>query len=363
MPRVRPPWAWLLIALSAGVAIPKAFAVAAPAPAAETLERLKVAEAALKSGEARYTVATRTVTWDGDVDAQAALDRLARQGRSFGQTAARLRFTGDAWRVDAEFTPAAADGVRQVTQLGGTEGIRRTVQWVGENLYGRVEPDGGSGALPTLESVLRGRLWWDLQAIEWQDAAVARDGVLLRGTKGRRQVEVLLDPKLGHRPTTILLLSRNTDGETTVIQSLRITYSTVDGIPYPSGVAQLFVGRLGERAQATLHELRVAEAQLNGAVAEAELKIVPPRGTLVTDVRAEIPILYNLTDHELTAAEVRERAAAKIAGLGAQDLTPEGGPAVGKPGPAFTLPDLDGKPVKRDDLRGKVVLLNWFASW
>jgi cytochrome oxidase Cu insertion factor (SCO1/SenC/PrrC family) len=34
-----------------------------------------------------------------------------------------------------------------------------------------------------------------------------------------------------------------------------------------------------------------------------------------------------------------------------------------KPAPAFTLPDLDGRQVSLADLRGKVVLLFYWATW
>ena len=34
-----------------------------------------------------------------------------------------------------------------------------------------------------------------------------------------------------------------------------------------------------------------------------------------------------------------------------------------KPAPAFTLPDLEGRPVSLESFRGKVVLLFYWATW
>jgi cytochrome c biogenesis protein CcmG/thiol:disulfide interchange protein DsbE len=54
---------------------------------------------------------------------------------------------------------------------------------------------------------------------------------------------------------------------------------------------------------------------------------------------------------------VGARAAPDFAAVGVQPYEPP------RPAPDFTLPDLDGRPVRLHDLRGKVVLLFYWATW
>jgi len=46
-----------------------------------------------------------------------------------------------------------------------------------------------------------------------------------------------------------------------------------------------------------------------------------------------------------------------FAALGFQPYDPP------KPAPAFSLPDVDGKPTRLEDFRGKVLLLFFWATW
>lgn len=67
----------------------------------------------------------------------------------------------------------------------------------------------------------------------------------------------------------------------------------------------------------------------------------------------------------MKAAFNRIFAVAALAGLGlaAWSWLGTGKPATGRPAPEIIGKDLDGKPMKLSDFRGKVVMLDFWGDW
>ncbi len=86
---------------------------------------------------------------------------------------------------------------------------------------------------------------------------------------------------------------------------------------------------------------------------EAMLRVEIPRGTPVRDLRFRLPIEYEQGASDPPAEQIR-KLVDEPAGVQAE---------VGQPAPEWSLKDERGQTVQLSALRGKVVLLYWFASW
>jgi peroxiredoxin len=326
-------------------------------PAAMAL--LRENEARVVAGVVRYASTSRSTRWDGDVDEGEARAELAARGRDYGGVSGRLQFAGDAWRDDAVFTSPA--GVSLIMETAAAAGLRRELRRAASRMRAVVGPEGaGPGNL--VSSLLRARLGALLKDVPWKSAAPAPGGrVSLKAEWQGRGLELVLDPRAAGRVTRITVLTRR-DGQErpSAIVVVEATWQTLDGLSFPARVSELRVSRLGEGVQASRQDLRVETALLNGPVAPAELLVALPPGAEVTDLRAGTAVRYSQGERDLSLAEVRDLAEKKSSAL---LPTPPGGPRLGAPAPPLAVRTLDGKPAGLADFRGKVVLLNWFASW
>jgi hypothetical protein len=353
----------LMAAMLAPLAL-RAAARAAPKPGLSpplAMARLKEAEAKVTSGTMRLIGTSRSTRWDGEVAEAEARAELAKNGRDYGGSTGTLRFTAAGWREDGTFTSPA--GVSTLTMVGGAGGLRRAVVSAASHAHATVGPE-TPGPASLLNTLLRSGLAELLRQVPWKSSESTAAGLLLlKGDWQARSLALTLDPKVDYRPVEIRLVTTRT-GEagaaTAAIQVTRVSYGSFAGIRVPAHVEQLNVTRLGEGAHASLLDLKVEVIALNAPVAGEALAVALPKGAEVLDARVGTPVRYQQGDRDLTNAEVRELAEKRLA---EEMPAPPGGPKLGAPAPAIALKTLEGKEAKLADYRGKVVLLNWFASW
>jgi len=326
------------------------------------MARLKAAEARITRGTVRYRSAGRSVKWDGDVDEAAGRRELARGGKEYGSSSSTLRFAGGAWREEGVFTSAA--GVTTQSVFGASNGERRSVVSAASHVHGTLAAD-RPGPDVLVSPALRCRLADLLKDVPWKNSQAAPGGLVrLRGIWLGRTVTLTLDPARDFVPVDLRLETRRAapqGAETlTAIQDVRITYRAGQAPPYPSRIEQLTVSRLGEGAHAVIQTIDVEEATMNGPLALETLEVALPKGAEVLDSRAGRAVYYAEGDRDVTLAEVTALAEKQAADT---EPPPPKRPKLGAAAPALALKDLEGRPARLEDYRGKIVLLNWFASW
>ncbi len=344
--------------------LPVAVAAAAQPPARPgtlsppvAIAKLRESEAKVASGELRLVATSRSVRWDGDVDEVQAREELERRGREYGRAATTLRFTAAGWREEGLFT--APEGVSRRLATSAAYGLRREVSVVGSRVRAQILRDlPGPAAVPG--ALLRSQLGELLKDVPWKKSETAGRLVILRGEWLGRSLALTLDPGRGCRPVAVAIVTRRMDAPApTSVQVTRVTYPA-GADPTPARVEQLRISPLGEGATASLHQVIVEERQLNVPVAPDALQVAIPKGAEVVDQRAGTAVYYQQGDADLPLSEVQALAERQLA---ERMPVPVGGPKLGAPAPAVALKTLEGKEAQLADYRGKVVLLNWFASW
>ena len=358
-------WAWPAVLAVGGVALAPLLGRSAPEgadpAAAEIVAQVALSESAIQSGEVRFQGKSRTVRFDGDVDEAVARKQLAANGKPFGELQGTVWFAGKNLREDSKFKSPT---IERVTAVAVKDEVRRTVWTQGDRIEAVVEPDAAAGVSPGLSALLSGNTAAELAAVTWAAVKPAGKAKALLAERGRKALMAVIDPQQGHRVVQFTTATRSAAGDVVALQVAKVGYQMRNGILYPATIQELRVGRVGDSATATLLDVTVDAPKLNDPVDPARFALTLPKGAQVTDSRTGTAVEYALKERELTLAEVKELVIAKAAAV----PEPEPGAAppaipLNQPAPALELPVLDGKTAKLADYRGKVVLLNWFASW
>jgi peroxiredoxin len=182
------------------------------------------------------------------------------------------------------------------------------------------------------------------------DPATGQAMLLLVGGRGSQlDQKVWIDPRQGDTIARVQLLDKKT-GRLEVDE--RAFYRQLPGdIWYPHRIVSSFYlyNRSGERRLTRRETSEVLEARLNVPLPRMAFTIAIDRGVFVQDDRVTPPLVYRQGITPPAQVQQRHEQQQSQARL------------VGRPAPQFALPSLDGETVRTEELRGKLVLLNFFA--
>lgn len=326
------------------------------APRAGTLKPATVL-AQLRRDEARLTsgrLSLKLVHREAMLESGEPVARAAARGAIRTQRRESMLFSAVGWKRDITMmepdgNPTARFQVGVLNEMGRLLQERGSGEQTERSAVLGITPD-----QEPLHLLLAGRGSTLLQGAKWTTARRQGDRAHLTGSRGPERLELVvrLRPRAAFERLTNTRLMAGPQGQVTRTEELSVVYAVQGGTLAPRSARHLqALSPPGGRSM--LVECAVEGAQLNTRVAAHELEIEFPRGTPVSDQRVDPPARYAQTDHELSLAEVRS--------LGRQQEASRA--SVGRAAPGFTLPTLDGKSVRLEDYRGKVVLLTWFASW
>jgi peroxiredoxin len=206
----------------------------------------------------------------------------------------------------------------------------------------------------------RGRGWSERVAAvkarqitpRWVGVDPATGQAMLRLTGGpdsQLDQKIWLDLRQGDTIARLQILDKKT-GRLEVDE--RAFYRQLPGgIWYPHRLVSSFYSynRSGERRLTRRETSDVLEARLNVPLPRMAFTIAIDRGVFVQDDRVSPPLVYRQGLTPPTQIRRRHEQQQSQAML------------VGQPAPQFALPSLGGETVRTEELRGKVVLLNFFA--
>lgn len=321
--------------------------------ASAVIARLKQDEAAVKT--ARITLLTTQRAADlpentkGAAGARSAVEKspLIAQKREY------LVFSGADWKRDITVTDAQGN-VDAHFLLGAKDKVDRVLQETGHaDSAQRQASVGGSIDQNAADRMLFHRASDVLQGVTWRSVKSAPGQLILTGARIGEELTVTLRTSPAYAVQKILATESvvTPQGAATRGQELTATYE-------PGKTALKSLDHLlfltGALNRAALTQYKVEGLQTNQPIGAAELALSIPAGTRVTDSRFDPPVRYTQGDKDLTMAELKALYAKAATTATAK---------VGSAAPDWELKSLDGKQVKLSGMRGKVVLLTWFASW